>query len=151
MCKCIRGCLRIHPCFLANKVYLNIIHLWLSNSIFQRKIHAVKQALFIWKDMMDDSIQRTINIPHSINEDEQVYAVLLDNISFMKARQFNRTPTLFKNGNTTKTVQVSKHHYTCQRKICFPHSMKNNYRHPNWEYFIGNKQIKCTWNLVIQF
>lgn len=35
---------------------------------------------------MDDSIQRTINIPHSINEDEQVYAVILVNFSIIKAR-----------------------------------------------------------------
>lgn len=36
--------------------------------------------------MMDDCIQRTVNILHSINEDEQVHAVLLDNIFIVEAR-----------------------------------------------------------------
>lgn len=35
--------------------------------------------------MMDDFIQRTINIRHSVNEYEQVYAIILD-MSIVKAR-----------------------------------------------------------------
>lgn len=77
--------------------------------------------------MMDDFIQRTINTRHSVNEYEQVYAIILD-MSIVKARELNQTPTLFKNENTTKTVWVSKHCYTCHIKVCFAHPMKNNYR-----------------------
>ena len=61
-------------------------YLLLSNGLFQRKVHLLRHEPFIWKDMMDDCIQRTVNILHSINEDEQVHAVLLDNIFIVEAR-----------------------------------------------------------------
>lgn len=93
--KCIRSCLRVLQCFSEN-VYLNIdiIYLQLHNAVFQRKIYSIKMnhlsAKILWK-----IIFRKINIPHSVNEDEEVYVVILD-ISTVKVRQSNQTFILFK-------------------------------------------------------
>lgn len=61
---------------------------------------------------------RKINIPHSVNEDEEVYVVILD-ISTVKTRQSNQIFILFKNEKSAKTVLVSKHYYTCHKKNLF--------------------------------
>lgn len=93
---------------------------------------------------MDDYIQRTINIPQSINEDEQVYAVILDHISIQKARWFNQTPTLFKNGNTTKNCASLKTllHLSYENLFCTLN--EKQLQTSRLEYFMGNKQVKYT-------
>lgn len=45
---------------------------------------------------MDDCTRRAINIPHSINKDSQVYAVILGDISTVKISKFSEMPSLFK-------------------------------------------------------
>ena len=126
-------------------MYLNIdiIYLQLHNAVFQRKIYSIKinhlSAKILWKITF-----RKINIPHSVNEDEEVYVVILD-ISTVKARQSNQTFILFKNENSAKTVLVSKHYYTCHIKNLFcTLSEKQLYTSKLFYFIKGNKQIKHT-------
>lgn len=100
-------------------MYLNIdiIYLQLHNDVFQRKIYSIKHEPISTKILWRITL-RKINIPHSVNEDEEVYVVILD-ISTVKTRQLNQIFILFKKENSAKTVLVSKHYYTCHTKNLF--------------------------------
>lgn len=115
--KCIISCLRVlqgfsEKCVSKYRYYLLATSQW---CISEKNIlkHEPISTKILWRITL-----RKINIPHSVNEDEEVYVVILD-ISTVKTRQLNQIFILFKKENSAKTVLVSKHYYTCHTKNLF--------------------------------